>query len=54
MGYWLGSGVDAVELEMTVLCKTCDDYMDNVTIYAEGSIGVGECPICETEIEVEV
>jgi len=54
MSYWQGSGVDVVELEMTVLCPECDDYMDNVTIYAEGSIGVGECPICETEIEVEV
>ena len=54
MSYWTGSGVDTVEIEMTIYCPTCDDEMDDVVVYAEGSTGTGECPICKTEIEVEV
>ena len=54
MSYWTGSGVDTEEIEMTIYCPTCDDEMDDVTVYAEGATGTGTCPICDTEVEVEV
>jgi hypothetical protein len=54
MSYWLGSGVDVIEMELTIYCPTCDEERDEVTCYAEGATATGECPICRTEVEVEV
>jgi transcription elongation factor Elf1 len=54
MNYWLGSGVDAYEIERTIYCPTCDDEMDNISCWVEGTIGLGTCPICQTEVEFEV
>ena len=54
MNYWSGSGVDSEEIEMSIYCPECETDIDDVVVYAEGSLGTGTCPICKTEIEVEV
>lgn len=54
MSYWSGSGVDTIEFETTIYCSKCDKDIDDVTVYAEGSLGNATCPICKTETEVQV
>lgn len=54
MGYWTGSGVDTIEFETTIYCPRCDDEIEDVTVYADGARGNATCPVCDTEVEVEV